>query len=156
MWFGPLHTTAFVKIHILAANIGPTQFSCLPSSSSHPPFLSITAMAYENSAFVWMALSKSNLSSTKDTQNCFTTFSLVRFALAPKILRVAQLFLCFHQKSLFSSRSAALIGGTLYTCPPITGSGSKCQNIALQLLPKTRAAETRAASVIRARRPRDR
>ena len=59
-----------------------SQFSCSPSSSSHPPTLSITAMELESSAFVWMAFSRSNLSSTKDCQNCFTTYSLVNLALA--------------------------------------------------------------------------
>ena len=37
---------------MLAANPAPTQFSC-SSPSSHPPILSITAVADECSAFVW-------------------------------------------------------------------------------------------------------
>ena len=67
---------------MLAASRGPSQFSCSPSSSSHPPILSIAAMAYENPASFWMALSKSNLSSTKDNQNCVTTNSLASLAIA--------------------------------------------------------------------------
>ena len=55
-----------------AASLDPTQLS----SSSHP------AMAQENSASVWIALSKSNLSSIKDSQNCFCTYSLMNRALA--------------------------------------------------------------------------
>ena len=62
---------------MLAANLDQTQ-----SSSSHPPILSITAMAEGNSAFVWMAFSRSSLSSTKDCQNCLRTHSLVNLALA--------------------------------------------------------------------------
>ena len=36
MWFCPLHTTAFVEIHMLVANLGLTHLSWSPSSSSHP------------------------------------------------------------------------------------------------------------------------
>ena len=70
----PLQITMFLPI-MLAANLDPTQFF-------FPTLGFITAMARENSAFVWMAVSMSNLSSTKDCQNCFKTYSLVNLALA--------------------------------------------------------------------------
>ena len=50
MWFCLLHSTAFVQIHMLASNLGPTQLSCSPPS--HPPNLSIAVMAPENSSFL--------------------------------------------------------------------------------------------------------
>ena len=77
---------------MLAASLAPTQVSC-SSHSSQPPMLSITAMAYENSAVVWTAFSQSNLSPTKgslqsspflaqETQKFLTTTksSLILFA----------------------------------------------------------------------------
>ena len=53
----PLHITTFVYIHLRAANLEPTYIFVI---------LSITVMALENSAFVWIAFSRSDLSSTKD------------------------------------------------------------------------------------------
>ena len=77
MWFWPLQMTVFVHVHMHAANLDPTKF---PSSQS--PIFSITAMALENSAFVWMSFSKSNVSSTRDRPNCLKTYSLVYLALS--------------------------------------------------------------------------
>ena len=82
----------------MLATLGPTQCSCSPSSSSHHPVLSITATANENS--------RSNVSSTKDTQSCVTTTSLVNLALA-FCSAVGQTLPVFSSsRSLFSSHFA--------------------------------------------------
>ena len=121
--FCPLHVTAFVKIYMLASNLDPTQ-----CSSSHPLMLSITAMARENSAFVWIALFKSSMSSTKNCQNCLKTYSLVNLALSLNSAFGHILAVFSSIRILYSSHSAVLIGGSLFVCPPITGPTSKCQN----------------------------
>ena len=94
-----------------------------------------------------MAFSRSNLSSTKENQNCFTTNSLASFALALKsaVGQTLPVVSSQNENALFSSRSAVLIGGTLHTCPPMTGPGSRCQNISLLIKPISRVAETGAA-----------
>ena len=140
MLFCPLHITAFVYIHIFAANLDPTQFT-----SSQPPILSITAMAKENSAFVWMGFSRSNLSSTEDCQNCRKTYSLVNLAHSLSSAFGHFLPVFSSNKILLSSHSAVLIGGYLCACPLIIGPRSKCQNI-IQFDP-TRAAEACATEV---------
>ena len=83
--------------------------------------------AYENSAFVWTALSRSNLSSTNDVPHCFTTYHIVNLAVALNSA-LGQILAVFSSKSTFlSSHSLVLIGGTLRTCPPITGARSMYQ-----------------------------
>ena len=128
MWFCPLHIAASVHIHlILAANLDPTQ-----CSSSRPPVLSITAMALENWAFVWMAFSRSNLSSTKDCQNLSQDIFPCELGSCTKFgiwQNSSSLFVEQNLRTPFSSHSAVLIGGSMYACPAITGHGSKCQNI---------------------------
>ena len=82
-------------------------------------------MAYENSAFVATALIRSNSSLTRDVQNFFNTDFLV--ALAPALIWACcgQALPVFPSNSIFfSSHSSVLIGGTLYSWPPITCAGS--------------------------------
>ena len=71
---------------MLAANLALVK---LPSSfllpTFQPPILSITAMANEISACVWIELIKSNSSFTKDTQNCVRPFALVAFCSCVKL-----------------------------------------------------------------------
>ena len=129
MWFCPLQIIAFVYIRMHAANLDPTQYS----SSK---ILSITAMAVENSAFVWIAFTQSNLPSTNDCQNCLNTYSLVYWVF--HLIRHLANFSLFSRHRGFSvlpmlpksrGRGEEGRGGILYACPPITGPGSKCQNI---------------------------
>ena len=76
-----------------------------------------------------MALSKSNLSSTKDCQNCLNTCALVYLALSLNSA-FGQLLPVFSSNKIFSSSHAAVVhGGILHACPPITGSGSRCHNM---------------------------
>ena len=53
-------------------------FSAANNSLSHPPILSITTMAKGEFCLCLACNSKSNLSSTKDCQNCLRTYSLIR------------------------------------------------------------------------------
>ena len=67
------------------------------------------------------------VSSTEDRQNCLKTYSLVNSALS---LGIWPRFPVFSSNGILcSSHSDALIGESLYACPPITGPGNKCQNI---------------------------
>ena len=64
-------------------------------------------------------------------------------------MRVATFFLFFFfwsNRAVFSSHFSGVIGGTLYTCPPITTPGSKCKDIGSCFLrQKNHASETHAA-----------
>ena len=62
-------------------------YPCMPRIWIPPnfPLLTLQFRSFqeqENSAFVWMALSKSNLSSTKDCQNCLNALSQVHLVLS--------------------------------------------------------------------------
>ena len=103
MWFFTIAHNSFGVDPQARIESWATQFPC-SLSSYHPPILSITALAFENSAFLWP---KSNSSSTKDIQNCFATYSRVSVALAlnsasGQLLRVFSpikkgfLFFSFH------------------------------------------------------------
>ena len=99
-----------------------------PNSSSQPPILSITTVAQENSAFVWMAFSRSNPSSTKDCQNCLKMYSLVYFWLFHLLRHLSQFPLsCCRIGFFFFSHAPLVIGGILFARPPITGPWSECQ-----------------------------
>ena len=99
---------------------------------SHPSFppsiLSIVAVALKNSAFVWMAFSRSNVSSTKDCQSRLKTYCLVQLALSLCSAFGSTRPVLSSNKFVLSSHAFVVKGGTLYACPPITGPGSKCQN----------------------------
>ena len=127
--------------HMLAANLSPTHCYCCSSSSSQPPILSMTAVAKENSAFILIALMKSNSSLTRVAQNCFCTCSLVALATALRAICAQALPVFSSNKAYFSSHSSVLIGGPLYTWPPITGAATRCQNIGSGHFLKTPAAE---------------
>ena len=76
-----------------------------------------------------MAFSRSKLSSTEDCQKCLKTYSPVNSALSLNLAFGHILHVLSSNRILFSSNFAVLIGRSLHTCPPITGPGSKCQNI---------------------------
>ena len=86
-------------------------------------------MALENSSFVWMIFSRSNLYITKDCQNCLKTYSLVNLALPVFFI---------NQDSLLSSFHPYL---SEEFCTPILrvpDLGSKCQNIEPQRIVPSR------------------
>ena len=78
--FSGLHVS-FVRVRLPSYLSSP---SFLPSSCQ-PRILFTTAMAYENSAFVWIHVAQTNSSLTQDTQTCFKNlvpqnlFILIRF-----------------------------------------------------------------------------
>ena len=101
-------------------------------SSSQPPILFIIAMAYENHAFVWIALTKSNSALTKDIQNWFNTFSLPRHGTNLGSLRPSSSCLFILHYFLFLP----------FIWPPITSAGSRCHNIKYGHDLNTQSAET--------------
>ena len=135
-----------------AANLAPTEFSS-SSPSSQPPILSITAMAHENSAFRLDYIAQIELILHEKRPDLFHDVFSRR--LGPPFL-----FGMWPNSSCFLVREAFLFfpflctdGGTLYTCPPINGPGSKSQNIRSSFVtekPKLRA--RMPPSVTRARR----
>ena len=92
----------------------------LPTSNS----VHETTMEHENSTFVWIAASKSNLSLTKVSRTVSIHFLFVAPATAP-IWACCGQTLPISNCMFFSFHSSAL----LYTWPPITGTGSRCQHI---------------------------
>ena len=116
-----LHVILTVACHSLCVDphdcheFGP----CPTFFPSHPSMLSITAT--ENSDFVWMALSKSNQSSTKDCQNCFNAYSLVNLALALSWALGHVRPVLPSRRAHFPSHASALQRAILYACPPTTG-----------------------------------
>ena len=105
--FTSLQITAFVLIHMHAANLEPTQ----SSSSSH------------------------HHSTSKVRQNCLKTCSLVIWALSLGS-RFGHVLPVFRSNSVFVAvRSSEVKGTASQACPPITGPGSNCQNMLTSLQP---------------------
>ena len=89
---------------MLAANLGPTQFTCSPWYSSPSSDSVRHCDGIRELSFCLDCLSKANLSSTKDSQNCFTTYYLV--------LALANIWP--HSSSLFVKKGPLFLPIPLY------------------------------------------
>ena len=118
----PLHTTALVKIQMLAANLARSQFS---SSSSFFVFFfpSSNSVHHCNGIrelrFCLDCVVQIEVLHEKRLELFHDAFSR---ELGPRTL-----FCVCTKSSFLSSHSSVLIGGTLYICPPTTGPRNKCQ-----------------------------
>ena len=110
-----------------------------------PPILSVTVIAYESSAFVWIDLATSISSLKKDTQGSCRIFhfAVCRSSFGPTLYGCT-ISVCHLKKSFFSFHSSAPKRGNLYSWPPTTCAGSKCQNVVKNCSLEVQAAETHA------------
>ena len=110
-----------------------------------PPILSVTVIAYKSSAFVWIDLATSISSLKKDTQGSCRIFhfAVCRSSFGPTLYGCT--ISVYHlKKSFFSFHSSAPKRGNLYSWPPTTCAGSKCQNVVKNCSLEVQAAETHA------------
>ena len=102
----------------------------IPPPSVQEPILSMTAIAHETSAIVWIKWAKSNESLTYEVHTCVRIFSLVDFSFASSATPCGSSISDFlSRNNLMSVHSSGQRGGNLHCWPPITGAGSIWQNV---------------------------